>query len=91
MKAIELIQLIINLCSVICAMLAALKWFEASRSKIPPHTHDSWDGNAPFSEALKRQASQNAIAAAWAAGAALLQCAALSIQAVGHLWGKIIS
>ncbi|MCK1562447.1 hypothetical protein IVB08_00280 [Bradyrhizobium sp. 173] len=76
----EKVEAILNVGSAICAMMAAKVWLEASMLKIPPHTSDSYEGNGPFSDALNLQSKKNAVAASWAAGAALSQSVALTLH-----------
>jgi hypothetical protein len=55
----------------ICALIAAVVWWKASRSKVPhPITFDNID---TFSNSAVRQSRLNALAALFAAIAALLQ------------------
>ena len=68
--------------SFLAAALAPHLWFTASRIPIPSHTQDDWDGNGPFSDALKKISKLNANAALSAAFAALLQGLSIASKVV---------
>jgi hypothetical protein len=73
--------------SFLAAAWAAHVWFRASKIKLPPHTHDTWEEKGPFADALKKQSEMNAKAAFTASIAALLQGLSMGAKVIGPLIG----
>lgn len=78
------LELVFNLASFAMALLAAVLWAMASWIELPPHTGDSWAGEGPFTDALKKQSRMNARAALAASAAATFQGLAILIRIWSH-------
>ena len=78
-----MIELGLNVLSILAAAVSAWLWWRASRVPTPPSTTNSWEGKGPFTDALKRQAALNSQAAIGAAIAALCQTLAVGVRSLG--------
>jgi hypothetical protein len=78
---IQLAEAVLNVVSVVAAVLSACYWVGSARVPLPNITAGTtYDGTGVFPDALEKQARRNARAATWAAVAAGCQAAVILLR-----------
>ena len=73
-------QAMLSASSATTAMVSAWFWLRASRVVLPPPINDSYGGEGPFADGMRKQAKLNRQAASFAAAAAVF----LALQQVAQ-------